>query len=91
MVEVTATALLRLKRKLEQPPDGMAVRITVEDGHVQFRPDTKKEGDLVFARSGQLLLLVGLVGLETAEHIANRTLGVVKTAAGDRLTFFRPA
>ena len=86
--KVTETALLRLKRKLEQQPDGVAVRITVEDGHVQFRPDTKQKGDLVFARSGQLLLLVGL---ETAKHIANRTLGVVKTAAGDRLRFVRPA
>ena len=88
MVKVTETALLRLKRKLEQQPDGVAVRITVEDGHVQFRPDTKQKGDLVFARSGQLLLLVGL---ESAKHIENRTLGVVKTAAGDRLRFVRPA
>ena len=88
MVKVTETALSRLKRKLKRQPAGVAVRITVEDGHVQFRPDTEQKGDVVFARSGQSLLLVGL---ETAQRIANRTLDVVKTLDGDRLRFVRPA
>jgi Fe-S cluster assembly iron-binding protein IscA len=88
MVKVTNTALLRLKRKLKRQPVGVAVRNTVEDGHVQFRPDTEQTGDVVFARSGQSLLLVGL---ETAKQIANRTLDVVKTLDGDRLRFVRPA
>ena len=51
MVKVTETALSRLKRKLKRQPEGVAVRITVEDGHVQFRPDTEQKGDVVFARS----------------------------------------
>jgi hypothetical protein len=55
---------------------------------VQFRPDTEQNGDVVFSQSGQTLLLVGA---ETAEHISNRTLGVVKTVEGDRLRFVRPA
>jgi Fe-S cluster assembly iron-binding protein IscA len=88
MVKVTNTALLRLKRKLKRQPEGVAVRITVHDGHVQFRPDTEQNGDVVFSQSGQTLLLVGA---ETAEHISNRTLGVVKTVEGDRLRFVRPA
>jgi Fe-S cluster assembly iron-binding protein IscA len=84
MVKVTETALSRLKRKLKRQPEGVAVRITVQDGHVQFRPDTEQKGDVVFAQSGQSLLLVGL---ETAERIAHRTLDVVKTIKGNRLRF----
>jgi len=88
MVKVTNTALSRLKRKLKRQPEGVAVRITVQDGHVQFRPDTEQTGDLVFSQSGRSLLLVGT---ETAEHITNRTLDVVRTVEGDRLRFVRPA
>jgi len=88
MVKVTETALSRLKRKLKGQSEGVAVRITVEDGHVQSRPDTEQTGDVVFTRSGQSVLLVGL---ETAKHITNRTLDVVKTIKGDRLRFVRTA
>ena len=88
MVKVTETALTRLKRKLKRQPEGIAVRITVVNGHVQFRPDTEQKGDVVFAQSGQSLLLVGL---DTAERISHRTLDVVKTEKGDRLRFARTA
>lgn len=88
MVKVTNTAMSRLKRKLKRQPEGVAVRITVRDGHVQFRPDTEQTGDVVFSQSGRSLLLVGL---ETAKHIANRTLDVVRTVKGDRLRFVYPA
>ena len=87
MVTVTATAYSRLKRKLKRQPEGTAVRITVQDGHVQFRPDTEQKGDVVFAERGRSLLLVGV---ETAGRIANRTLDVVETRNGGRLRFVRP-
>jgi Fe-S cluster assembly iron-binding protein IscA len=88
MIQVTATAFSRLKQKLRRQPEGIAVRITVEDGHVQFRPDSEQKGDVVLSQHGQSLLLVGV---ETAERIANRVLDVVKTRDGERLRFARPA
>ena len=59
MVKVTATAFSRLKRKLRRQPEGIAVRITMENGHVEFRPDKEQKGDVVFAHRGQSVLLVG--------------------------------
>lgn len=88
MVKITATAFSRLKRKLKSQPKGTAVRITIEDGYVQFRPDTEQKGDVVFADHGRSLLLVTS---ETAKRIAHRTLDVVETKDGDRLRFVRPA
>ena len=87
MVKVTAMAFSRLKRKLRRQPEGIAVRITMENGHVEFRPDKEQTGDVVFAHRGQSVLLVGT---ETADKIARKTLDVVKTADGDRLRFTRP-
>ncbi len=86
MVTVTATAFSRLQRKLRSQPDGTAVRITVKDGHVKFRPDTEQTGDVVFAHRGHSVLLVAA---DTAERISTRTLDVVKTADGERLRFVR--
>ena len=88
MVKVTATAFSRLKQKLRRQPEGIAVRITVQDGHVQFRPDSEQKGDVVFSDHGKSLLLVGA---ETAKRIANRVLDVVETRDGERLRFVRPA
>lgn len=87
MVKVTATAFSRLKQKLRRQPEGIAVRITVRDGHVHFRPDSEKKGDVVFSQHGKSLLLVGS---ETAGRIANRILDVVETSDGGRLRFVRP-
>ncbi|MFO0998862.1 MAG: hypothetical protein U0936_00855 [Planctomycetaceae bacterium] len=87
MVKVTATAFSRLKRKLRRQPEGIAVRITLKNGHVEFRPDKEQTGDVVFAHRGQSVLLVGT---DTADKIARKTLDVVKTADGDRLRFTRP-
>ncbi len=87
MVKVTATAFSRLQRKLKRQPEGIAVRITVKNGHVKFRPDTEQKGDVVFAHRGQSVLLVGA---ETAAKISHRTLDVIKTVDGDRLRFSRP-
>lgn len=88
MIQVTATAFSRLKQKLRRQPEGIAVRITVEDGHVQFRPDSEQKGDVILSHRGQSLLLVGV---ETAERLANRVLGVVETQDGARLRFVRSA
>ena len=84
MVKVTETAFTRLKRKLRRQPEGIAVRITVHEGHVQFRPDSEQKGDVVFSQHGQSLLLVGK---ETADRIADRVLDVVETRKGKRLRF----
>lgn len=83
-MKVTATALQRLKEKLKRKPKGMAVRITVEDGHVQFRTDIEQKGDTVISDGGQSLLLVGA---ETADRISHRTLDAVETSDGRRLRF----
>ena len=87
MMKITATAFSRLKRKLRRQPEGTAVRITLLDGMVTFRPDTEQKGDVVFAHRGQSILVVAA---ETAHKIASRTLDVVETAAGERLRFVRP-
>ena len=86
MFTITATAYSRLKLKLKRQPEGTAVRITVPDGLVQFRPDTEQKGDVVFAHRGRSLLIAAA---ETAGRIAHRTLDVVETQDGDRLRFVR--
>ncbi len=87
MVTITATAYSRLHGKLKAQPEGTAVRMTVKNGHVKFRPDTEQKGDVVFAHRGQSVLLLAP---STARQISRRTLDVVTTAEGDRLRFVRP-
>jgi Fe-S cluster assembly iron-binding protein IscA len=87
MVKITPTAITRLHGKLESQPEGTAVRMTVKNGHVRFRPDTQRKGDLVFQHKGQSVLLIGA---STARQTSKRTLDVVKTADGNRLRFTRP-
>ena len=86
-MKVTPGAFSRLKEKLRRQPEGIAVRIIVRNGHVHFRPDSEKNGDVVFAQGGQSLLLVGS---RTAKRIADRILDVVQTSNGGRLRFVRP-
>lgn len=83
-MKITTAAFSRLKSKLRGQPTGTAVRIAFRDGQVTFRPDTKQEGDLVFAHRGRSMLLVAS---EAADRVASRTLGVVETTAGQRLRF----
>jgi Fe-S cluster assembly iron-binding protein IscA len=85
-MKITAAAFSRLKLKLRGQPEGTAVRIKLEDGLVTFRPDMKKEGDVVFAHRGQSVLVVAP---DTAQRIDARTLDVVETTAGDRLRFVK--
>ena len=87
MVKITPTAITRLHGKLESQPEGTAVRMTVKNGHVRFRPDTERKGDIVFHHQGQSVLLVGAA---TARQTSKRTLDVVTTADGNRLRFTRP-
>ena len=86
MVKVTNTAFSRLKHKLRRQPDGTSVRLTVEDGHVTFRPGTEQKGDVVFAHRGHSILVMAA---DTADRISTRTLDVVKTIDGARLRFVR--
>jgi Fe-S cluster assembly iron-binding protein IscA len=88
MIHVTATAFSRLKQKLRRQPEGIAVRITVEDGVVQFRPDCEQTGDVVLSHKGKSLLLVSE---ETAKRTANKVLDVVEIDGGQRLRFVRSA
>ena len=87
MVTITATAFSRLHGKLKAQPEGTAVRMTVKNGHVRFRPDIQHKGDVVFAHGGQSVLLIAP---STARRVSRRTLDVIKTADGDRLRFVRP-
>jgi len=84
MITITENAFSRLQRKLKSQPSGTAVRMTVKNGHVKFRPDTEQKGDVVFAHGGQSVLLMAA---DTARRIAKRTLDAVKTVDGKRLRF----
>lgn len=88
MVTVTDNAYSRLKHKLQRQPSGTAMRITVHESQIRFRPDTEQTGDTVFAQEGRSLLLLGQ---STAARVIGCTLDVVETQTGGRLRFVRNA
>ena len=84
MVNVTDPAIHRLQDKLEMQPEGFAVRMTVKNGRVKFRPDTHQEGDVVVSHEGRSVLFMTA---DIADKVSKRTLGVVSTEDGKRLRF----
>jgi Fe-S cluster assembly iron-binding protein IscA len=84
MITVTKHAFSRLQRKLNRQPEGTAVRMTVKDGRVKFRPDTEQQGDVVISHAGRSVLFMEA---ETAQKVSRRTLDSVKTDTGKRLRF----
>lgn len=84
MVTITEKAISRLRRRVKRQPDGTAVRMTITDGRVRFRPDTEQEGDVVVKHDGRSLLFMAA---DTAFRVSKRTLDFIPTEAGKRLRF----
>ena len=88
MVTITAPAYVRLAGRRTRQANGLGCRVTVTNGHVQFRADQPQHGDLVFEHEGQSVLMISS---STATLLTSHVLDVVTTDVGDRLRFVRQA
>lgn len=88
MLTITDNARDRLTRKLvlKNAKEGVALRLSRTEGGWQFRPDTARPNDVVFAHEGKNVLLLDEAALVAVKSM---TLDVRDTDAGPRLRMLK--
>ncbi len=86
MMTITQNAYERLLFKLADRSQGVAIRMSLNEGRVKFRRGRRRAGDVVFEHQGKPVLLLAR---RTAERIENLTLDAPETDEGRRLRLRR--
>lgn len=84
MLTVTEDAKAKFADMLDQgdAPEGVAIRLVVQDGGLAVTPDQEKPGDTTFEHAGRTVLLVED---QIVNHLEDRTIDVDQSEEGEQL------